>query len=81
MPYRFEEDAQAQGFLEGDYSEEQAAYVSGLLAVAAEQRVANMLKILEMRVDVFGDLPLEAYEKRRELIVEYLQDYIKANLG
>lgn len=81
MPYRFNEDSQAQGFLEGDHSEEQGAYVSGLLAVAAEQRVANMLKILEMGMDVFGDLPPEAYEKRRELIVEYLQEYVSANVG
>lgn len=80
----FASDLQATDYLESvvDNGEfETGAIVSGLLAVAEEQRVANMLEILKMSMDVFGDLPAEDYHKRRELLSDYLQEYVKANVG
>lgn len=77
-------DQQAVDYLEAvaDNDEfETGAIVSGLLTVAEEQRVANVLAILKMSMDVFGNLPAEEYRERQETLSNYLQDYVKANIG
>lgn len=82
MPYQHQADEVAQGFLdelgyENAVRDNKSAIVSGLLGVMEELRMANMLKIIELRA---SDRNIR-FEGDAQILADYIQDYLNRNLG